>query len=72
MFWADKSTPKSIYTEIAYCNTEMSKLFQEMYELNGNKKPNDMPLRACERAVQRYKLQLKGACEAKERMYSCC
>ena len=53
-----------------YCNTEMSKLFQEMYELNETKKPIDMRLRACERAIERYRLQLKGACEAKERMYS--
>jgi len=72
MLWTDTSTPQSIYTEIAYCNTEMSKLFQEMYELNENKKPIDMRLRACERAVERYRLQLKGACEAKERMYSRC
>ena len=72
MSWTDTSTPHSIYTEIDYCNTEMSRLFQEMYELNGTKNPNDMRLRACERAVGRYKLQLKGACEAKERMYSCC
>jgi len=69
MSWTDTSTLQSVYTEIAYCNTEMSKVFQEMYELNENKKPLDLRLRACERAVERYRLQLKGACEAKERMY---
>ena len=70
MFWADSSSAQSIHAEIAYCNKEMSKLFQEMYQLNEDKKPIDTRLLACERAVERYRQQLSGAREAKERMYS--
>ena len=40
MSCTDTSTLQSIYTEIAYCNTEMSKLFQEMYEPNETKDPS--------------------------------
>jgi len=61
---------QNIHTEIAYCNTEMSKLYEEKYKLHQDKISIDMRLQECNSAIERYKLQLVGARKAKEQMYS--
>jgi len=70
MLWADPNSAQSIHAEIAYCNREMSKLDQEMFQLNTDKTHIDTRLLACQSAIERYKQQLRGAYEAKERVYS--
>ena len=64
------STLEMIHTEIAYCNTEISKLYEETYKLNKDKISIDMRLQECNKGIERYKLQLGGARKAKEQMYS--
>ena len=63
------STLEMIHKEIAHCNIEMNKLYEETYKLNQTKNSIEMRLQECNRAIERFKLQLGGAHRAKEEMY---
>ena len=55
--------------EIAYCNDEMARAYENMHALVAEQESIDARVRACEQAIARYKLQLDGALAQKTLLF---